>query len=106
MPRPRKSDDLHKLHGTYRTDRHGEGRGLKAPVEIPPCPKSLSKGARTEWHRVTKLLAASGHIAKLDMVLLACYCATWDEFIRLSDEMSKTPTLTEAIASGLMGRKN
>jgi P27 family predicted phage terminase small subunit len=105
MPRPRKSDELHRLQGTYRKDRHAR-RGAQVPVEVPSCPAWLSREAKAEWRRITRELLAAGRISLLDRAVLTAYCEAVAEFEALSTEITKAPSPTAAIQAGLVGAKN
>jgi P27 family predicted phage terminase small subunit len=105
MPRPRKTNELHRIQGTYREDRHGK-RGLEVPVEVPSCPAWLSKPAKAEWRRITRELEAAGRISQLDRALLTAYCEAFAELEGLSAEIAKVSSPAEAIRLGLVGAKN
>jgi P27 family predicted phage terminase small subunit len=46
-------------------------------------PKDLCKIAQAEWVRVTDLMAATGVATAIDSSVLAVYCRTWAECVRL-----------------------
>jgi hypothetical protein len=55
MPRARKPNELHKLHGTYRADRHGVAAGVVEPItteavqESPDAALSLLLAEGVAW---------------------------------------------------------
>ena len=81
MPNIRKPNNLHKLSGTYRKDRHGEeGDSLddfQFP-ELPPPPQNLSDIARDEWFRVVQLLESAGLLKATDYGIMISYCRLFE----------------------------
>jgi phage terminase small subunit len=89
MARKRVPDNVHKLQGTYRSDRHLKrpptpahirtGATDKAPPAVtlskpPSCPKWLPEAAKKEWRRVVKVLAEYNILSALDQGIMAQYC--------------------------------
>ena len=76
MPAKRLSDNVHKLKGTFRKDRHGDPN-LKIEFDEPdgyPAPDYLPDSAKQEWFRITNLYKGTGVIAEPDFAVLAGYC--------------------------------
>ena len=83
----RKPNNLHKLHGTFRKDRHGEEGDSLDDAEIgrlPPAPKFLSPVARDEWVRVAKVLGPAKLLKASDKGIMIAYCKLY-ELISSSD---------------------
>ena len=78
MPNPRVPDNVLKMRGTYRPDRHGDADEKVELEEKPPtAPGWLGREAKREWRRICKLLTGKGVLADLDRPLLAQYCTLW-----------------------------
>jgi phage terminase small subunit len=76
MPAHRKPDNVHKLNGTYRKDRHGKPEE-KVDFDEPdgyPAPDWLADNAKQEWFRITNLYKGTGVITEPDLMVLAGYC--------------------------------
>ena len=70
-------DNVHKLRGTYREDRHGDpSQKVELPVESPPIPKIVedNEEALAEWHYITDVMAEMGILSRADKAMLAMYC--------------------------------
>lgn len=77
----RLSNAHHRLHGTYRADRHGPMATNPLLENLPPPepPENLSERARKEWDRVLAESAPLGMITALDRAVLTQYCVLWSE---------------------------
>lgn len=71
------------------------------PVEIPPCPRHLSKVARREWRRVTKLLLAAGVIAQVDRAVLAAYCVAYGRWVEAEEQLTEVDDLKQLTPGGM-----
>ena len=81
MGNMRKPDNVLKLSGSYRKDRHGEvGDKLNVTPDMPDKPGFLSDVAGAEWDRVTAVLEKKGLLTELDRTILAQYCALYGKF--------------------------
>ena len=71
--RPRKPAQIHRLHGTWRADRHNDAE--PQPERLAPrCPKHVQGEARKEWRRKTKELLPMGVMSLADRASLERYC--------------------------------
>lgn len=76
-------DNVHKLRGTYRKDRHGDpAEKVEVPVSRPDPPDVVAKDeeATKEWGRICDEMETWGILAETDRALLAQYCLLWSEF--------------------------
>ena len=89
MPNPRKSDNVHKLQGTYRPDRHGTPES-KVVIDTPlgPPPDWLNDIAIKEWFRVTNLHKESGALMDNSYSTLASYCNLYSQQVKSPDTFS------------------
>ena len=81
MPNIRKPNNLHKIDGTFRKDRHGEeGDSLDDADlgKLPPPPIFLTPTARDEWVRVTKILGPAKLLKGTDMGIMVAYCKLYE----------------------------
>jgi phage terminase small subunit len=88
MPAVRKPDNVHKLRGTFRKDRHGDPETkLEMPQRAPTMPKvvGMDKEAKAEWRRVTRALSNMGVLTVLDRAIVAQYCLLWGRLCRNPD---------------------
>jgi P27 family predicted phage terminase small subunit len=70
-----------KARGSRLTaKRRREEQRAAGPAVAPGCPAFLSREAKAEWRRVTKLLTQAGLIAELDRGALAIWCNGWGDF--------------------------
>jgi phage terminase small subunit len=89
MAQHRKPDNVLKLEGTYRADRHGDpATKLDVETEAPLMPDFLKGAGKKEWDRVAGLLKNKNLLTGLDRSILAQYCALWHEFA--SDHLAFT----------------
>ena len=72
MANSKKPASLHKLHGTYRNDRHLSAEFAPEPG-IPDAPSCLIGEALVEWNRVTNILHNQQLISELDRAALTQY---------------------------------
>ena len=68
----------------------------KPRVVIPEPPDTLTGLARKEWDRVTPLLADVGLITKLDLAVIAGYCAAFARWQDCERELQKTGIIVRA----------
>jgi P27 family predicted phage terminase small subunit len=84
QPRPGK---IHRLHGSYREDRHGGE--LKVKPSLPDPPDWLDPVALQEWHRIAPQLFKLGVLTELDTALLSMYCVVFSRWVRAEGELLK-----------------
>jgi P27 family predicted phage terminase small subunit len=87
-PLPRK---FHILNGTDRPCRRNENEPV--PDEFPDIPKPpahLSKTAKKEWKRMSKVLHASGLLTQLDYSQFAIYCQAWGRWVDAEKKITET----------------
>jgi len=105
MANPRKPDNVHRLNGTYKPDRHGDpDTKPEWSEEAPEMPDYLDDLGRAEWERVMRDTPA-GVLTKTDVTILTQYCLlvsrliAWAKFrIECSEdiEMGKLLAFTAA----------
>ena len=81
MANSRKPNNLLKLEGTYRPDRHGEEGASLDDVDLgtlPPPPDFLSDIAMVEWYRVTELLEKADLLKGTDYGIMISYCRLFE----------------------------
>ncbi len=61
----------------------------------PKCPTHLRGEARREWKRLVPLLEELGLISKIDMVAMACYCATWGRHVEAERQLAEQGYIIE-----------
>jgi len=79
--------NMHVLHGTHRSDRHGGGLAVK--IVNPDPPSGLPAVAEAEWRKMAPVLSGYRLLSDLDLTALEAYCrvyARWLEAERLLDE--------------------
>lgn len=88
MPRPRKSDEQHKIEGTYRKDRHG-AKTVKLPASRPEAPAHLSDQAKEYFNQVADQLQAMGVLTLADKFCLELIACTLEEYQELNQFIKK-----------------
>ena len=85
----------HKLHGTYRRDRHAGGRkGEQSPVgKMPECPDWLDTDAAAEWDRVVVELEQMEIIGATDYAVLVGYFQSFSQFKQATEMLNRTGKL-------------
>lgn len=88
MPRPRKPDALHELHGTKphpsTVKTHSEVQAAR-----PKMPSHLSPEARKAWHGLVKLLEERGTLSRADSMALSIWSETQARWIAAKAELAK-----------------
>lgn len=85
----RKPDNVLKLSGSYRADRHGDpAEKLDVEPEIPQMPDYLCGRAADEWQRVTKALHGKKLLTVIDLAILAQYCVLYAKFAEKTKDLS------------------
>lgn len=77
MPNIRKPNNLHRLSGTHRKDRHGAvGDSLDDQDlgELPEPPHHLHEIGKKEWRRVVKVLGEYSLLKATDYGVMIGYC--------------------------------
>jgi phage terminase small subunit len=82
MANRRTPDNVHKLKGTYRADRHAQGpEGYQAPAEGYPQPLEYLGGpALAIWREVESFMGGCNLYTQADASKLARYCTIEAEF--------------------------
>lgn len=84
-------DNILKLRGTYRPDRHGEEENKPTVDErLPEAPIWLNELAVDEWRRVTRVLDEADVLRATDMVVLAAYCNAYSKLIMRGMDFTAT----------------
>lgn len=78
MARPRKPTKLKAALGTLQKCRTNANEWTP-PEAAPPEPKGLGKIARECWRTTVSDLMAAGVLAKVDGVLLECFCRAYEQ---------------------------
>ena len=88
MSRPRKSEALHKLHGTKS---HQSTVKTHSDVEQarPKMPEHLSPEARKAWRGLVKLLEERGTLSRADSMALSIWSETQARWIAAKAELAK-----------------
>ncbi len=96
MANRRTPDNVHKLKGTFRADRHAQGPdGYQPPAEGYPQPlEYLGEPARAVWREVEAVMAGCNLYTQADAAKLARYCCIEAEF-RASPEAFPAAKLTQ-----------
>lgn len=80
MANMRKPDNVLKLSGSYRKDRHGDPKDkIEMEIEAPEMPDFLDDVAAEEWKRVCRILENMGLLTVLDRTVLAQYCVLYSK---------------------------
>lgn len=91
MSKGRKSlpENIHKLHGNFRADRHGGGVKAKTVEEIPDPPDRLDDYAfgANEWRRLAPELQKLGVLSEIDLTTLEIYCTVFDRWVRAEKDV-------------------
>lgn len=88
--------NVHRLHGTYRTDRHGGELKVDTLFAIPDPPGRLSAIGAAEWRRLAPELHKLGLLTALDLTTLEMYCTVYARWIaaELALKGENTPGIT------------
>jgi P27 family predicted phage terminase small subunit len=87
-PLPRK---FHVLNGTDRPCRRNDSEPVPDEFkDIPKPPAHLSKTAKKEWERMSKVLYSSGLLTQLDYSEFAIYCQSWGRWVDAEKKISDT----------------
>lgn len=84
----RKPAYLHRLHGTYRKDRHGKVIPAGEPASVKP-PTWLPPLAKRFWKENYEALTELGTLDKLSEPLYAVLCSEWAHLREMEKEMRK-----------------
>lgn len=82
--------EVHKANGTYKKDPQRENK--QAPVALygrPVMPEhvEVDPAAAAKWNHIVGMLDEMNVLSKTDHDLLARYCLTWSEFMRVATEL-------------------
>ncbi len=78
MSNHKKPSNVHKLHGTFRPDRHGDDPDIE--IGAPIKPEWLSAAASAEWDRSVPIMEGAGYLSVNDQMPLALYCELVADF--------------------------
>lgn len=70
----------------------------KPKLQIPPCPKELTKPAHEEWERVCTELYELGLLSSLDRGALTVYCAAWATLMEAEASLKKKGKVQKIIS--------
>ena len=59
----------------------------KPDKAIPTCPTHLSKEAKVEWRRISKILFDLGLLTNVDRAALAMYCQTYGRWVQAEKQI-------------------
>lgn len=79
--RPRTPTAKLKLHGDYRSDRHGDRAAEPKPSGKPVKPAGMAKDAAAHWDAVVPGLVATGVATAADAPALAAMCQWHAEYL-------------------------
>lgn len=107
--RPRKSDELHALHGTRPRKSTAKVESV-LPAAIPTMPAHLTVEARKEWRRLLPLLAERGSLTPADSAALALYCETFSRWLLAKKDVAEngltvTTTVLDSSGNPISNRK-
>jgi phage terminase small subunit len=69
-----KPAELHKIEGTYRSDRHSDDIQAPMMVRMPKPPDGMSEVAAEWWKKKVLDLKDMGLLYRSDLELLSVYC--------------------------------
>ncbi len=101
MPNHRKPDALHKLHGTFRKDRHGGGPSWPVDDNLDPSiiPDEYESWfhdhGREFWHRTAPVLHSLGLLTELDLTAFALMAHLYGQWRELSERLDKEGLIIE-----------
>ena len=79
----RKPDNVHKLRGTYRKDRHGdESEKVEFEDAVPEPPPFLDDDAREAWFFVCGEMKTAGILKRAYKYTISGFCTLWSQFSR------------------------
>ena len=87
---------LHKLKGSFRSDRHEVKPGVE--VVNPSPPRGLPRAAKEEWRRMAAVLSKYRLLSDLDLTALEMYCrvfARWQAVEKKLQEVDELVFETE-----------
>lgn len=70
MPSPRKSNEQHKIEGTFRPARHGKASTAPPTKGVPQPPKNMSADERAVWDEVVEQTTKLGTAGEADSLAL------------------------------------
>lgn len=76
---------------------------VRPPVEIPDCPGHLLPVAKSEWARITPVLADLGLISKMDRAALAVYCQAYGRWRQAERKIAEANAADPDGEAGLIG---
>ena len=77
--------NIHRLHGTFRGDRHGDEISIESILPDPPS--RLPDDGKAEWRRLAPELHKLGILSKLDVTTLEMYCTVFARWVKAEKKM-------------------
>ena len=74
-----KPDEIHKLAGTFRPDRHKTADVASGKANLE-CPDWIKGEAREMWKRITPLLITAHLVEELDVDMIVSLCWWWERW--------------------------
>lgn len=91
-------DNIHKLHGNFRADRHGDGLKVESLSRVPDPPDRLLKSypdGATEWRRLAPELHKLGVLTEIDLTTLEMYCTIFDRWVNAEQDVLREGYMME-----------
>jgi len=95
LGRPRKSNDVKILEGTWRKDRHGEIEGALRADKRPVMPEGLSDDAQAFWKSQIDRLFETGRMSSEDGQSFQALCQVWSEYKKLQRLLTDMDPLSD-----------
>ena len=74
----------------------------KPAVTIPTCPAHLSPIAKTEWRRISKMLANLGIVTPIDRAALAAYCQSYGRWVDAEKKVQERGDVVKSANGNIM----
>lgn len=91
--------NMHVLHGTHRSDRHGSGTPAVTIVNPDP-PAGLPEVAATEWRRIAPILSKYRLLSDLDITALEAYCRVYARWLEAEAKLNERDSLVFRTTTG------
>jgi P27 family predicted phage terminase small subunit len=90
--------NVHKLHGSFREDRHGGG--IQVAAVLPEPPERLPEVGQEEWRRIAPELHKVGLLSNLDLTALEMYCRLFCRWLAAEKELEGDDSLVMKTKTG------
>ena len=88
--RPRVPDEIHRLHGTYRADRHGDpATKPAAEKKAPKCPKDFNDEQRAVWRRLSAVLKPLGLLSVTYADVMTLFVRGYCRYLQAEKEVDE-----------------